>query len=176
MHVCLQKKKNTHNFSLCQTNSLTHLHVASSESHKSNIRNLSLSLSLSLINMSKVTKSWGITYSFRSVPSSTQILTVAKWLLPLCVEMLTLVRIYLDFSPPTVCWPCIVFRFIIEYNSLRVFGPFIWGFLWKMVFWLVLKIEISYYRVIISWRILVLLFKEDFLKIIVLHGETFEFP
>jgi len=53
----------------------------------------SLSLSLSL-------KELGITYSFRSVHSSTQILTAAKWLLPLCMEMLTLVRIYLDFPPP----------------------------------------------------------------------------
>jgi hypothetical protein len=59
--VCRRKKTHTHtythNFSLCQTNSLTHLHVASSESHKSNIRNLSLSLSL--INMSKVNKELG---------------------------------------------------------------------------------------------------------------------
>jgi hypothetical protein len=36
----------------------------------------------------------------------------------------------------------------------------------KMIFWLVLlKLEISYYRVIITWRILVS-FLEDFLKII----------
>jgi len=41
-----------------------------------------------------------------------------------------------------------------------------------MIFWLVLKLEISY-RVIISWRIL--FFLEDFLKIIFLHSEIFEF-
>jgi hypothetical protein len=44
-----------------------------------------------------------------------------------------------------------------------------------MLFWLVLKLEISYYRVIISLRNLVS-FLEDFLKIIFLHGEIFEFP
>jgi hypothetical protein len=58
-----------------------------------------------------------------------------------------------------------VFRFIIEYSSLRDFGPlgnnrsiFIWGFL-KDEILLVLKFEISY-RVMMSWRILVPL--EDF--------------
>jgi len=61
----------------------------------------------------------------------------------------------------------IVFRFIIEYSSLRDFGPlgnnrsiFIWGFL-KDEILLVLKFEISY-RVMMSWRILVPL--EDFLE------------
>jgi hypothetical protein len=71
------------------------------------------------------------------------------------------------------------FRFIIEYNSWRDFGSqgnnnnnnnnnrsiylFILGYIWKMIFWLVLKLEISYYRVIIiiSWRILVS-FRGDF--------------
>jgi hypothetical protein len=54
----------------------------------------------------------------------------------------------------------IVFRFIIEYSSLRYFGPciivglFLYDDFWKMIFWLVLKL-ISYYRVITSWRILV---------------------
>jgi len=43
-----------------------------------------------------------------------------------------------------------------------------------MIFLFVLKLEISY-RVIISGRILVFLL-EDFLKIIFLHGEIFEFP
>jgi hypothetical protein len=43
-----------------------------------------------------------------------------------------------------------------------------------MIFWLVLKLEISYYRVIISGRILVS-FRGDFLKIIFLHAEIFEF-
>ncbi len=46
-----------------------------------------------------------------------------------------------------------------------------------MIFWLVLKLEISYYRVIIyilkDFRSLL----EDFFwKIIFLHGEIFEFP
>ncbi len=44
-----------------------------------------------------------------------------------------------------------------------------------MIFWLVLKLEISYNRVIIYlegiWFLL-----EDFVKIIFLHGEIFEFP
>ncbi len=47
-----------------------------------------------------------------------------------------------------------MFRFIIEYSSLRDFGPKVMGlFLYedfcKVIFWLVLKLEISY-RVIIS--------------------------
>jgi hypothetical protein len=45
-----------------------------------------------------------------------------------------------------------VFRFIIEYSSLRDFGPsviviiclFLYEDFWKMIFWLVLKLEISY--------------------------------
>ncbi len=53
-----------------------------------------------------------------------------------------------------------VFRFTIEYSSLRDFGPYIIGLFWyedfwKMIFWLVLKLEISYRVIIISWRILV---------------------
>jgi hypothetical protein len=42
----------------------------------------------------------------------------------------------------------IVFRFIIEYSSLRnfgpyiVIGPFLYEEFWKMIFWLVLKLEI----------------------------------
>jgi hypothetical protein len=43
-----------------------------------------------------------------------------------------------------------------------------------MIFWLVLKLEISYYRVIIYlegfWFLL-----EDYLRIVFLHGEIFEF-
>jgi hypothetical protein len=40
------------------------------------------------------------------------------------------------------------------------FGPYVVGLFlyedfWKMIFWLVLKLEIGYYRVIISWSILV---------------------
>ncbi len=50
----------------------------------------------------------------------------------------------------------IVFRFIIEYNSLREFGPQVIGLdlyeeFWKMMFWLVLKVEISY-RVVMSLK------------------------
>ncbi len=43
----------------------------------------------------------------------------------------------------------IVFRFIIEYNSLMDFGPnviiglFLYEDFWKMIFWLVLKLEIN---------------------------------
>ncbi len=60
----------------------------------------------------------------------------------------------------------IVFRFIIEYSSLRNFyrpllgnnnnnrSIFIWGFLKDDILAL-LKLEISYNRVLISWRILV---------------------
>ncbi len=53
----------------------------------------------------------------------------------------------------------IVFRFKIEYSSLRDFGPkviglFLYEDFWKMIFWLVLKLEISY-RVIMFWRIFV---------------------
>jgi hypothetical protein len=49
-----------------------------------------------------------------------------------------------------------VFRFIIEYNSLREFGPQVIGLdlyeeFWKMMFWLVLKVEISY-RVVMSLK------------------------
>jgi hypothetical protein len=48
----------------------------------------------------------------------------------------------------------IVFRFIIEYSSLTDFGLYLIGLFfyedfWKMIFWLVLKPEISY-RVIIA--------------------------
>jgi hypothetical protein len=44
----------------------------------------------------------------------------------------------------------------------------------RWYFWLVLKLEISYRVIIISWRIWVC-FLEDFLKIIFWHGEIFEF-
>jgi hypothetical protein len=43
-----------------------------------------------------------------------------------------------------------------------------------MIFWLVLKLEISY-RVMILRRILVS-FRGFFFKIIFLHGEIFEYP
>jgi hypothetical protein len=57
----------------------------------------------------------------------------------------------------------IVFIFIIEYSSSMDFGPYAIGLFWyenfwKMIFWLVLKLEISY-RVMISWRILVSSFR-----------------
>jgi hypothetical protein len=72
----------------------------------------------------------------------------------------------------------IVFRFIIEYSCLRDFGPSVEGLLlyedfWKMIFWLVLKLEISC-RVIISWRILVLL--EVFWRLYFCVVKYFEFP
>jgi hypothetical protein len=43
----------------------------------------------------------------------------------------------------------IVLRFIIEYSSLRDFVPYVIGLFlyedfWKMIFWLVLELEISY--------------------------------
>jgi hypothetical protein len=49
-----------------------------------------------------------------------------------------------------------VFRFIMEYTSLTDFGPgevglSLYEYFWKLIFWLVLKLEISY-RVIIAWR------------------------
>jgi hypothetical protein len=60
-----------------------------------------------------------------------------------------------------------VFKFIIEYSSLRDFGLlgkiglFLYEDFWKMIFWLVLKFEISY-RVMMCWRILVPL--QDFFQ------------
>jgi hypothetical protein len=44
-----------------------------------------------------------------------------------------------------------------------------------MIFWLVLKLEISY-RVIISLEGFWFLLEDFFLKIIFWHGEIFEFP
>ncbi len=51
----------------------------------------------------------------------------------------------------------IVFRFIKEYSSLMDFGPYVIGLFWyedfwKVIFWLVLKLEISC-RVMVSWRV-----------------------
>jgi hypothetical protein len=79
-----------------------------------------------------------------------------------------------------------VFIFIIEYSSLRDFGPYvviIGLFLYEdfrmIIFWLVLKLEISY-RVIISWRILVSFrgFFEDYyilgmVKYLSFHNSSF---
>ncbi len=62
----------------------------------------------------------------------------------------------------------IVFRFIIEYSSIRDFGTYVIDLIlyedfWKMIFWFVLKLEISF-RVIMSWRILVF-FREFFWRL-----------
>jgi hypothetical protein len=61
-----------------------------------------------------------------------------------------------------------VFRFIIEYSSIRDFGTYVIDLIlyedfWKMIFWFVLKLEISF-RVIMSWRILVF-FREFFWRL-----------
>jgi hypothetical protein len=66
----------------------------------------------------------------------------------------------------------LVFRFIIEYSSLRDFGPWVIGlFLYedflKMIFWLVFRLVIY---LEIFWFLL-----EVFIMIICLHGEIFEF-
>ncbi len=62
-----------------------------------------------------------------------------------------------------------LFRFIIECSSLMDFRPcvirlFLYEDFWKMIFWLVLKLGISY-QVIITWRILVSFrrFLEDYI-------------
>jgi len=64
-----------------------------------------------------------------------------------------IVWVALDFIGLALAGKDIVFRFIIEYSSLRDFGPyvlrlFLYEVFKKMIFWLVLKLEISY-RVII---------------------------
>jgi hypothetical protein len=68
-------------------------------------------------------------------------------------------NIFLLFLSLTYQGKDIVFRLIIEYSSLRDFGPyviiiglFLYEDFLKMIFWL--KLEISY-RIIISWRFLV---------------------
>jgi hypothetical protein len=72
----------------------------------------------------------------------------------------------------------IVFRFIGECSSTRDFVPwvkiglFLYEDFWKMIFWLVLKLEISY-RVIISWRILGFFWEDVFST---LDFCIFEFP
>jgi hypothetical protein len=90
----------------------------------------------------------------------------------------------------SIYWPClllprplrifIVFRFIIEYSSLRDFYRplgnnnnnrsiflLLYEDFWKIIiFWLVLKLRISYFRVMIFWRILVSFkgfFNEDYI-------------
>jgi hypothetical protein len=72
----------------------------------------------------------------------------------------------------------IVFRFIIKCSSLRHFGPkvvdlFLYKDFLKIIFLLVLRLEISY-RVMIYWKILVF-FRGFFLKIIFLYGEIWNF-
>jgi len=64
----------------------------------------------------------------------------------------------LDFFGFALVGKDIVFRFIIKYGNVREFDPCIIGLFlyedfWKMIFQLVLKLEIRY-SVIISWRIL----------------------
>ncbi len=83
---------------------------------------------------------------------------------------------------PTKGKDIIVFRFIIEYHSLRNFGPQViiiglflyedfcfetwyFGLCWN------LRLVIELYFLEGFW-----FFLEDFLKIIFLHGEIFEFP
>jgi hypothetical protein len=74
----------------------------------------------------------------------------------------------------------IVFRFIIEYSSFRDFGHlgsiglFVYEDFWKMIFWLVLKLElvIELWYLEGCWFLLV----DFFWKIMFLHGEIFEFP
>jgi hypothetical protein len=86
-------------------------------------------------------------------------------------------------------WPClpkgkdIVFRFIIEYSSLMDFWPLlgnnnrsiflIWGFFERPYFGLCwnLRLVIQCYNILKGFWFLL----EDFLKIIFLHGEIFEF-
>ncbi len=74
----------------------------------------------------------------------------------------------------------IVFRFIMEYTSLMDFGPyaviglFLYEGFWKMIVWLVLELEISYWSYNISWRILVS-FRGFVFWNFFLHGEIFEF-
>jgi hypothetical protein len=68
-----------------------------------------------------------------------------------------------------------VFRLIVKYNSLMDFGPyvmiglFLYEDFWKMISWLVLKLELSK-RVIISLKDFFLFLLEDFLKIIFFHS------
>ncbi len=78
----------------------------------------------------------------------------------------------------------IVFRFIIELKGFWSLGNsnrsiFIWGFLKDVIFWLVLKLEISYQSYKISWRILVSFrgFFEDYIfarwNILSFHNSSF---
>jgi hypothetical protein len=55
----------------------------------------------------------------------------------------------------------------------HVIGLFLYKDVWKMIFWLVLKLGIND-RIVISWRNLVSV-KGFFSKIIFLHDEIFEF-
>jgi hypothetical protein len=98
-------------------------------------------------------------------------------------HILVMFRVVL-LALPTTKGKDIVFRFIIEYSSLRDFyrplgnnnnnnrSIFIWGFFERWYnFWLVLKLEISYKVIIISWRILVS-FRGGFFfwRVYFLHG------
>ncbi len=73
----------------------------------------------------------------------------------------------------------IVFRFIIEYSSFKVFWPlgnrpiFIWGFLKDDILACVETWdELLCYNILKDFSF----FKRIFLKIMFLHGEIFEFP
>ncbi len=70
------------------------------------------------------------------------------------VETRCLGSMLITFGPQNKHHWIIVFRFIIEYSSSRHFGPlgiglFLYEDFQKMIFWLVLKLEINY-RVMIS--------------------------
>jgi len=80
-------------------------------------------------------------------------LAYSKWQ-ELCIEemlawvLLLLFSCSFDFVGLAYQGKEIVFRFIIEYSSLRDYGPYVVGLFlyddfWKMTFWLVLKLEIS---------------------------------
>jgi hypothetical protein len=80
-------------------------------------------------------------------------LAYPKWQ-ELCIEemlawvLLLLFSCSFDFFGFAYQGKDIVFRFIIEYSSLRNYGPYLVGLFlyddfWKMIFWLVLKLEIS---------------------------------
>jgi hypothetical protein len=59
----------------------------------------------------------------------------------------------------------VVFRFIIEYSSLRDFGPIGLFYMRKMIFWLVLKLEINLrsYNILKAFGLLFRGFFEDYI-------------
>jgi hypothetical protein len=78
----------------------------------------------------------------------------------LLIQIIHFINFCFDFH--SFFWPYLTrqrycVRFIKEYSSLRDFGSHVVGLFlykdfWKMIFWLVFKLEISY-KVVISWRI-----------------------